>query len=683
MTKKNQKNFKLKDINLKKIFYNSLTPFLIHSDEVCLEANKAFFDLFDYKKEEIINKRLDFLFTTKSKEIIQKNIKKSYAKNYEIRGIKKDGTIIPVEVEGFLIDSEIPSVKFAIFRDISEIKNIEQFLTESEIQFRELFNFMSSGCAIYKSINNGENFAFVDINSSVEKIEGVKREEIVGKPVTKIFPGVIEFGLFDVFKEVYKTGVPQHFPISFYEDEKISGWRENFIYKLPSGKIVAIYDDVTKQKQAEEKLTLQNINLQAKEQELSATIEELSNAEEELAKTNEELLESNISLKKERDLAQAGEKLKSEFLATMSHEIRTPLFTIIGSTDLAMDSIENKEFNKNEIKSLLKIIQNSGENLLGIINDILDLSKISSNQIQLEKIPFPLSQIVKEVYESGKILLKKKEKNIKLTLTIDEDISEIIEGDPTKFKQIINNLLSNSIKFTEEGTINIKISIDANLLRIEVSDTGIGIPTNHLNTIFTSFKQGDSSISRKYGGTGLGLTIVKKTTELMNGKIEISSNTGENHGTKVSVILPYFPSSSKIKNREYSTPKLNSNEQKKLKILLAEDNPINSKIAQKLLERFGHTVITATNGREAIDFFQKENFDLIFMDIQMPEIDGLSATKKIRKIEINKNKEKTFIIAFTAGVTKEEITACFDAGVDDIIAKPVNMEKLQKFFTIF
>jgi len=359
-------------------------------------------------------------------------------------------------------------------------------------------------------------------------------------------------------------------------------------------------------------------------------------------------------------------KAQQNFIAKMSHEMRTPLNGIIGMTKL----IEGTLLNQNQ-KKYVDILNNQSVQLLGLINDVLDISKVQSQNFKLVHFPFNLKEVLTSNIKSYE--MQAKLKGVDFTCAFDTKIHYNLKGDSLRMSQIVNNLLSNAIKFTKEGFVSISVQHDSSTkdfqnIIIIVEDSGIGIGEAKLEKIFEGFHQEDDSIVRKYGGTGLGLMITKEIVDQMKGEIFVDSKKGK--GSKFTILLSFKKSNQNLDQNEISRDvSLNG-----LNILVAEDNEVNSFYLKTILEQDGCIVSLAKNGQEVIEFCKKQEFDLILMDIQMPILDGISATQIIRKeLKIN-----TPIIAQTANTVQKDIDACYEAGVLDYISKPFTISELNR-----
>ncbi|UII32912.1 ATP-binding protein [Fulvivirga ulvae] len=376
-------------------------------------------------------------------------------------------------------------------------------------------------------------------------------------------------------------------------------------------------------------------------------------------------------LKKAKERAEKLARVKEEFLSNMSHEIRTPLNSIIGYTEQLEYTALNPEQRK-----YLKSIHHSGDHLLTIINDILDYAKLESGQLSLEEICFAVEQNISDVADTFRNQIV--QKNLELNYKIDEDVPEILLGDPVRFRQILINLISNAIKFTPSGQITVTVSqeqmVDEQVrLRLVVSDTGIGIPKGKLNSIFKNFAQADSSTTRKYGGTGLGLSIVKKIANLHNGTVTVDSE--ENKGTSFTVELMYkVGKKENLQETQKRAPACYTPLEGR-KILVIDDQEFNLELIKVIFDKWKIDSTLLNSGKQAIANIKEHDYDMIFMDVQMPEMSGLEVTKQIRKFESKHNKH-TPIVALTAAASKEEAENCIRHGMNGYLLKPFTQNNL-------
>jgi PAS domain S-box-containing protein len=380
---------------------------------------------------------------------------------------------------------------------------------------------------------------------------------------------------------------------------------------------------------------------------------------------NQALKLANIQIREALRSAENANQSKSVFLANMSHEIRTPMNGILGATELMLDKAVDEEQ-----KQYIDIIHSSSHALLNIINDILDLSKIESGSFELEQINFDLHQLCHEVYQL--FSSSAKQKGIQILYFYGADLPQFWIGDPSRIRQILNNLFSNALKFTHQGRIDLRVQGErlANHqfdLKIQVKDSGIGIAEKKVGQIFSAFQQADTSTSRKYGGTGLGLTISQYLANAMQGQIDVESELGI--GSAFSLNIPLKPG---IVEQRVKRNGLTRNYQ--AKVLLAEDNPVNAKIASKILEKLGIESVIVENGELALHETMNKTFDLVLMDINMPTMDGITAAEKIRELSFPKNQVP--ILALTANAMMEDKERCIKAGMNGFISKPIKLGRL-------
>ena len=377
----------------------------------------------------------------------------------------------------------------------------------------------------------------------------------------------------------------------------------------------------------------------------------------------------------------AASKAKSAFLANMSHEIRTPMTAILGFTDILARANDQPDPDRQQVRGALQTISRNGRQLLALINDILDVSKIESGNLTTEAIPVDICHLLHDLKLT--LLYKAISKNLSIDFDIHDDVPALVRTDPTRLNQILTNLLNNAIKFTDSGTIRIDVTYkQANShLQFQVIDTGIGMSPAHLQRIrrFEAFQQADESTTRRYGGTGLGLKISRQLARILGGDLTVESTLDEGSTFSVTIQAPVCaePQCAAPDKVAATTPTANSNSDDlplaNIRILLAEDGPDNQKLFTFLLKKAGAVIVSANDGQQALDLealAPHDGFDLILMDVQMPRIDGREATRRLRDRGC-----QTPIIALTAHAMASERHACLAAGCDDFLSKPVNRDE--------
>ena len=541
---------------------------------------------------------------------------------------------IEIGVDGFLLKPMNKNKLFSLINKFADINLLEKKAKENEQIFRQLFIRELDAIMIY----DAETFNFVDVNPSAIELYNYTKEEFLKLKISDI---TAENTIIKKENQIFLKDLPSKYPVYWHQK------KNNEIFPV--------------------ELTLSTYEINNKK---VVSI---------IARDKSKEIEYQQELLKAKEIAEAFTKSKSEFLANMSHEIRTPMNGVIGMTELLKETRLNKKQ-----KEFLNIIDISAKNLLTIINDILDFSKIEAGQIEIENIHFNLHETINDIVKLLK--LKAEENNLKLKSLITSNVPKFVIGDPIRFKQIIINLVNNAIKFTKKGSVKIFLErIEAKnkeiIIFCKVKDTGIGISQDVCKKLFRVFSQADASISRKHGGSGLGLAISKQLTTLMQGKIGVESKLEK--GSTFWFTVKFQESFEIFKKTTKKTEK-NIQKYKKLKILLAEDNVINQKVAIFNLEKFGHEVDLAEDGKIALNKFKKNKYDLILMDIQMPVMDGIEATLLIRAEERKKHLKEIKIFAMTANALKGYKEMLLSKGMNAYISKPFKSKELQYLInTIF
>jgi PAS domain S-box-containing protein len=556
---------------------------------------------------------------------------------YELTYIRKDGSRFPAVVSvtalrdahetiiGYLL---IGTDNTARKQVEAEQKKLDQRLRDQQFYTRSLIE--SNIDAIMTTDPSG---IITDVNKQMEALTDCTRDELIGAPFKKFFTDperaeaaiklvlsekkIADFELTARARDGKQTVVSYNATTFYDRDRTLQG-------------VFAAARDVTERKKVE------------------------------------------IELKQAKSAAESASRTKSDFLASMSHEIRTPMNAIMGIADLLAKTELSQEQNK-----YVQIFRRAGDNLLNLINDILDLSKVEASQLELERTGFSLIEHLEIVTEM--VAARAREKGLALVCEIAPNVSTDLVGDPTRLRQVLLNLLGNAIKFTESGSVTLLVSADADgavptALRFTVSDTGIGIPREKLTRVFERFTQADSSTTRRFGGSGLGLTISKRLVELMGGSIGVESEVLQ--GSVFAFTVPFeiwlgADRRAAVLVGADPEPPLQA-----LRILLVEDSPDNCTIAMAYLDDTPYRVEIAENGSIACDMFMAGNYDLVLMDRQMPVMDGLTATRAIRAWERANNRTSTPIIALTASALKGDRETCLAAGCTAFLTKPIKQDVL-------
>lgn len=588
--------------------------------------NKQAEAIFGWTTEEVQSKLLsETIIPTYYKQDHSNGMKRYMAtgegpvlnKQIELTGLRKNGQQFPIEISIIPVQQNDQTFFCSFIQDISERKKAEKNLKYQEEKYRNIIANMNLGLI---EVDNEETILFT--NQSFSTISGYEIDELIGKKATDLFVKGNNIDVLNEKTELRQKGISDIYqiPVSNKRGElrwwAISG-APNYDDEGKMVGSVGIHLDITDQKQLE------------------------------------------IELEKEKIKAQEASKAKEEFLANMSHEIRTPLNAIIGFL---------RELEKHELNEIQKkFVENSSvasKHLLAIINNILDISKIEAGEMSLENEDFILESSISNVVTV--LQPKAEQKELTLNTFITTDICRVLKGDSLRLEQILFNLVGNSLKFTSEGHISVNCSLikdynNSQDISITVTDTGIGMDAEYAENIFRKFSQEDKATTRKFGGTGLGMAITKELVNLMKGSIKISSE--KNKGTSITIELNIEKGNIKNIISTKQSEKVTFNN---ISILLVEDNEMNRMVAQNTLQYYDCNVVEAENGLIAVDILKNQTFDIILMDIQMPELDGIEATKIIRN-ELNL---ETPIIALTANAFKTEIEKCKLAGMNDYVTKP-------------
>ncbi len=596
-------------------------------DGHCIEVNSSGCKMFGYSHEETMKMYATDIFTDDYKDIVINNIINNYLKPYVVKGLKKDGTVFDVEIRGKIIRYKGKNVRVSALRDVSHRIKAEKELIEKEHKFRTVFENAGDGILI------GDNHGIViEVNNSFCNMTGYVKKDVLHNHISKLF------------SESQLNIKPLRFDLldqgqSLIMERMLLGKKGNLIpiemnsKRLNENNYITIIRDLTERKKAEEYLK----------------------------KTNLELI-------KAKEKAEESDQLKSEFLANMSHEIRTPMNGIMGFANL----LGNSQLSEEKRKFYSNIVISSSNQLMHIIDDILEISELETKQVKVIPSEVCINNLLLEVFS----IYDSKAKNNQTPLYFKTNLSDedsIILTDETKLNKILNNLIDNAIRYTNEGYIEFGYKQIDKFLEFYVKDTGIGInPDLHLK-IFERFSQEEKAMSNKYRGLGLGLSIAKENVELLGGTIRLSSEKGK--GATFFFTIPYHPLKEKQSPGRNKQKNITNNKMARpLTILIAEDDEINYLFIETILSNLhcNNKILHAHNGNEAIKLCKSDkDIDLILMDLKMPEKDGFETTRLIKKTNPG-----IIIIAQTAYTTNIDKDKSKQAGCDDFITKPIQESSL-------
>ena len=640
----------IEELEMSDEVFRSVTNALLITDKdsKILRVNSFFSDITGFSQADVQGKTPAILNSGQHDKAFFKNMWHELNKNGrwqgEIINQRKDGGVFTSWQNISTVYNEQGGVSHyvAAFEDISERKEMENELRHHRDNLAEM---VKEKTASINAIVDTAADAIITIdklgnilsfNHAAEEMFQYSMKEVQGKNVNVLIPEP-EHSAHDGYLAAYKGNTKNSTVIG--KGREVYGRRKD-------GSTFPLYIAVSE-------MTIAN------ERRFTGIITDITDQ-----KRNE------AELIRAREEAEASNQAKSAFLANMSHEIRTPMNAIIGMTDLVLDSALQTEQEKH-----LRAVASSARSLLILLNDILDLSKLEGGKLVLEVIPFSIRQLLDSVADVVQVSVQAKK--LALEFDIDESIPCCVMGDPTRLRQVVINLVGNAIKFTEKGKIlvSVKAGEREGYWHFSVKDTGVGIAADRVDKVFERFSQADDSTTRQFGGTGLGTTISRELVERMDGRIWVESEEGRGSDFQFTVKLPVAEGITEC-DTYIGTPSINSaSYTRPLRILLAEDVLLNQELVSIRLTERGHTVVVAENGRIAVEMFKEGDFDLILMDVMMPELDGLEATKAIRALE-KKQGSRIPIIMLTASVMQADRKKYIAAGADSFVAKPIDFVEL-------
>lgn len=548
-----------------------------------------------------------------------------------------------IHARGFRVETENGPRLVGLAEDVTERIQAVKAMRRNETRYRLLFENLTSGFALHEMIwdasGRAADYRFLEINPAFERLTGLARDDLLGRTVREVLPGTEDYWI-ETYGRVAATGEPL-----LYENysRELERHYEVLAYRPEAGTFAVIISDVTVRKQAEE------------------------------------------SLRAAKETAEAASQAKSEFLANMSHEIRTPLHGVLGMLHL----LENTPLNE-EQRGYAGIARESGRHLLTVLNDILDLSRLQAGKLVVRAEPFSPAHLAELVTNSFSATAR--DRAIDLVWEVAPHMPELLVGDEPRLRQVLFNLVGNAVKFTASGRVRLTMSSPpapgggaAARLLVMVEDTGIGIPEEKLHVIFDAFTQVDGTFARRHQGSGLGLPIARQLVELMGGEVTLESEPGRGTTVVISLCLPRAqaaqddtPLRSPCGAPDATADAPTAQPCRSLRLLVAEDERVNQIVLRRQLEKLGHRVTCVDNGAEVLPALEREEFDALLMDIQMPDVDGMEATRRVRAAAHLGDRACVPIVALTAHALQDDKARFLAEGMDHYLAKPFQPGELER-----